>query len=172
MKKALPFLLLLFVSQVLCANDELMEYVLTKLFQAFGNGEEPKFNDIPGNLTGNVTGIDIIMAQGFSQAMLKRGYQYVDMLQNGFSANDLIADQTDLTELAMYSNTYIAYAVDRALKVIVLSQADNQERGIDFFNSLAKTLFKDNPFMSKYDIFRMNRLYDNLIAAFKKGAGL
>jgi hypothetical protein len=112
---------------------------------------------------------DLRIATQFMEKLMISIDQILDMLKMRFSMNAILEDNTSITSIALYSDLYISYAVDRALKVITFTLVDREERTIDYFDSQARKVFRDNMFMSNYDIARMHRLYNKLIAAFKEG---
>jgi hypothetical protein len=118
--------------------------------------------------------------------------QMVALATHGdISINDII-DSPIPQDLIAHSETYIAHAVDRAIKVTACSSllayaSKNDavlateelyrilgplEGGIDRFEPRIRSLFTDSDSLSRVETARMNNLYKRLIDEYKNNGGI
>jgi predicted nucleic acid-binding Zn ribbon protein len=82
---------------------------------------------------------------------------------------DILTDTTLSSELALYGDLWMAYAIERAIKVTVFyyaTKVSGHNIPLNTWESICELYFTDNKFMSNYDIARMKRFYSRLISTF------
>jgi len=167
-KLSLFFVLLVFsLNSSLYAQNENYEEFSVVVFRTLGEGSIS--DNAMVSLIGLVLTSNVPNYTRFLQQLLDNNSQMRNLLVNGATANALLSDNRFISDLrTICQQSYIAYAVDRAYKVVFLSNIDSQKRGIDYFDSWAQSRF-NNESMSRSDIDRINILYSRLISAYNEG---